>query len=298
MQAGLAQADVRVEQVYRTPFQAHNPMEPHGTVAVWNGPDNLTFYDATQGIFGDRRRIADLLGLQPANVRVVSLWIGGGFGSKGPTWSHVLLSAMAAKHVNRPVKLVLRRPQMFGPVGCRSETRQAIVIGAKRDGRLTCLSNDTYTHTSSFDEFVETATLPSRMLYSVPNNHTVQHVVRSDIGTPSYMRAPGETPGTFALEVALDELAYELKMDPLALRLKNYAEVDEEKNLPWSSKSLRECYSRGAERFRWSRRPVAPRSMSDGNTLIGWGMATSLYPSRRSESAARARLNADGSVLV
>jgi len=298
MQAGLAQADVRVEQVYRTPFQAHNPMEPHGTVAVWNGPDNLTVYDATQGIFGDRRRIADLLGLQPANVRVVSLWIGGGFGSKGPTWSHVLLSAMAAKHVNRPVKLVLRRPQMFGPVGCRSETRQAIVIGAKRDGRLTCLSNDTYTHTSSFDEFVETATLPSRMLYSVPNNHTVQHVVRSDIGTPSYMRAPGETPGTFALEVALDELAYELKMDPLALRLKNYAEVDEEKNLPWSSKSLRECYSRGAERFGWSRRPVAPRSMSDGNTLIGWGMATSLYPSRRSESAARARLNADGSVLV
>ncbi len=213
--AGLAQADIRIEETYTTPFQSHNPMETHSTIAVWDGPDKLTLYDASQGIFGDRKRVADLLGLRPANVRVISLYLGGGFGSKGPTWSHVLLCAMAARYVQRPVKLVLTRPQMFGPVGCRSETRQAISAGAKRDGTLTALQNDTLTHTSSFDDFTEPATTRTRMLYAAKNNATVQRLVRSDIGTPSYMRAPGEAPGTFALEVAMDELAHALKIDPL-----------------------------------------------------------------------------------
>jgi xanthine dehydrogenase YagR molybdenum-binding subunit len=287
--AGLSEADSRLEQTYTTPFQTHNPMEPHATIAVWQGNDKLTLYDATQGIFGDRKRVAELLGLQPENVRVISLYLGGGFGSKGPTWSHVLLCAMAAKQVQRPVKLVLARRQMFGPIGCRSETRQHISAGAKNDGTLTALKNDVATHTSSFDEFTETASLPARMLYSVPNNSTVQRLVRSDIGTPSYTRAPGECPGTFALEVALDELAYKLKMDPLELRLKNYAEQDEDKKLPWSSKTLRECYRMGAERFGWSQRPREPRSTREGNVLVGWGMATAVYPARRSPSSARAQ---------
>jgi xanthine dehydrogenase YagR molybdenum-binding subunit len=160
-------------------------MEPHATIAVWAGNDKLTLYDATQGIFGDRKRVADLLGLQPENVRVISLYLGGGFGSKGPTWSHVVLCAMAAKQVQRPVKLVLARRQMFGPIGFRSETRQHIVAGARTDGTLTALRNETISHTSSFDEFTETASLPTRMLYSVPNNSTQQRLVRSDIGTPS-----------------------------------------------------------------------------------------------------------------
>jgi xanthine dehydrogenase YagR molybdenum-binding subunit len=298
MQAGLAAADARVEQVYTTPFQHHNPMETHATVAVWEGADKLTLYDASQGIFGDRKRVAELLGLQTDNVRVISLYLGGGFGSKGPTWSHVMLCAMAARQVNRPVKLVLARPQMFGPVGCRTETRQTIAAGAKRDGTLTALSNDTLSHTSSFDEFTEPATMPTRMLYSVPNNFTRQRLVRSDIGTPSYTRAPGEAPGTFALEAALDELAYSLKMDPLALRLKNYAEQDEDKMRPWSGKSLRKCYEMGAEKFGWSKRSHEPRSMRDGNTLVGWGMATAVYPARRSEASALARLNADGTIHV
>ena len=205
---------------------------------------------------------------------------------------------MAARHVDRPVKLVLRRPQMFGPVGCRSETRQTISAGAARDGRLTVLTNDTLAHTSTMDEFTEPASLPTRMLYSTPNNRTAQKLVRSDIGTPSYTRAPGEAPGTFALEVAMDELAYALKMDPLELRMKNYAERDEDKNLPWSTKSLRECYRQGAERFGWARRKPEPRSMREGNTLIGWGMATSVYPARRSPASARARMYPDGRVLV
>jgi xanthine dehydrogenase YagR molybdenum-binding subunit len=294
----FASAPVRMEEIYSTAFHTHSPMEPHATIAVWDGPDKLTLYDATQGIFGDRKRVAGLLGLQEENVRVISLYLGGGFGSKGPTWSHTMLCAMAARQVNRPVKLAMRRPQMFGPVGCRSETQQTISIGASKDGRLTALSNDTLTHTSTFDDFTETATLPTRMLYSAPNNSTVQRLVKSDIGTPSYTRAPGEAPGTFALEVAMDELAYKLGMDPLEVRLINYAEQDEDKKLPWSGKQLRQCYQMGAEKFGWSKRNPAPRSMRQGNTLIGWGMATSVYPARRSPANARARINADGTVHV
>jgi xanthine dehydrogenase YagR molybdenum-binding subunit len=177
-------------------------------------PEKLTLYDTSQGIFGDRKRMAQLLGLDPENVRVVSLFLGGGFGSKGPTWSPAVICAMAARHVRRPVKLVVRRPQMFGPVGCRTATRQTISAAASKDGRLVALTNETLSHTSTMDEFVETATLPSRMLYSVPNNETIQRLVRSDIGTPSHTRAPGEAPGTFALAVAMDELAARLKIDP------------------------------------------------------------------------------------
>jgi xanthine dehydrogenase YagR molybdenum-binding subunit len=298
VQAGLAAADARIAHPYSTPFQHHNPMEPHATIAVWDGSDKLTLYDASQGIFGDRKRVADLLGLQPDNVRVVALYLGGGFGSKGPTWSHVLLCAMAARHVHRPVKLVLARPQMFGPVGCRTETRQTIAAGAKRNGTLTALRNETLSHTSTMDEFTESASVPTRMLYSVPNNSTQQRLIRSDIGTPSYTRAPGEAPGTYALEAAMDELAYALKMDPLELRRKNYADHDPDKNRPWSGKALDKCYDIGAQNFGWSRRPPEPRSMRDGNVLIGWGMATSVYPARRSEASAVARLYSDGTIHV
>ncbi|HEY4359874.1 MAG TPA: xanthine dehydrogenase family protein molybdopterin-binding subunit [Bryobacteraceae bacterium] len=294
----FSSAPVRMEEIYSTAFQTHSPMEPHATIAVWNGPDELTLYDTSQGIFGDRKRVANLLGLDVEKVRVVSLFVGGGFGSKGPSWSHTLLCAMAARHVNRPVKLVLRRPQTFGPVGFRSATQQTIALAAESDGRLVAARNQTITHTSTFDEFTETATFPTRMLYSVPNNTTTQTLVRSDIGTPSYTRAPGEAPGTFALEVAMDELAVRLKMDPLEFRLKNYADRDEDKNLPWSTKSLRACYLRGAEHFGWSQRNPEPRSQHDGHSLIGWGMATSVYPARRSPASARARLNADGTIVV
>jgi xanthine dehydrogenase YagR molybdenum-binding subunit len=173
-----------------------------------------------------------------------------------------------------------------------------VKAAAQSDGRLTAMTYDTLCHTSTFDEFIETASLPARMLYPMPNNSTSHRAVRSDIGTPSFTRAPGEAPGTYGLEAAIDELAYELNMDPLELRLKNYAETDPEKNLPWSSKSLRECYRLGAERFGWSKRPREPRSMRRGNILEGWGMATAVYPTRRGASNASARLNADGTFSV
>lgn len=298
MKAGMQAASAHFEHVYRTPHEVHNPMEPHATIAVWDKPDSLILYDSTQGVHTDRERVAQLLQLPKENVRVIAPYIGGGFGSKGPVWSHVIIVALAAKQLQRPVKIACSRPQMFGMLGYRSETRQAIAVGARADGSLTALSHDTVCLTSSFDEFVETASLASRMLYDVDNNSTSHKVIKSDLGTPNYMRAPGESVGTFALECAMDEMAHALKMDPIEFRLKNYAEQDPEKKLPWSSKSLRECYRQGAERFGWSKRSPEPRSMREGNTLIGWGMASAVYPTRRSPSSAHAELRADGSFYV
>ncbi len=298
LEAGLSLAEVRIEGVYTTPFETHSAMEPHATVAVWDGPDRLTLYDATQGIHPDKKRVAELLGLLPDNVRVVSEFVGGGFGSKGPTWSHVVLTAMAAQLAHRPVKLALTRPQMFGMVGWRSRTRQTVTVGARRDGRLTALRHDTVAQTSTFDEFMEAAGTAARMLYAVPNIATSHALVQTDIGTPSYTRAPGWAPGVFALECAMDEMADAVEMDPLAFRLRNYAEADPHTGRPWSLKALRECYRLGAERFGWERRPRQARSLREGHTLIGWGMATSVYPAHRSPAAAVAHLQPNGTVLV
>ncbi len=295
--AGRSQAAQRIEQTYITPAETHNPMEPHATIAMWEG-SKLTLFDATQGIFSDQERVAALLGIRPDDVHVVSLFLGGGFGSKGPTWSHVLLTAIAARQVNRPVKLVLFREQMFGPIGFRGRTRQTVEAAAKDDATLTVLRHDTIAQTSSFDEFVETASLSTRLLYQCPNVSTSHRLVRVDSGTPSFMRAPGEAPGTYALEAAMDELAYALKVDPMELRLRNYADQDPNKNKPWSSKSLRECYRAGAEQFGWANRKPQPRSMRNGNSLVGWGMATAIYPTRRGPAGAKAILRTDGSILV
>ncbi len=226
MTAGMRGADKHFEHVYRTPYEVHNPMEPHATIAVWDKPDSLVLYDSTQGVHSDRERVAQLLQLQKENVRVISPYIGGGFGSKGPVWSHVVIAALAAKQLQRPVKIACSRPQMFGMLGYRSETRQTIAVGAKSDGSLTALSNQTVCLTSRFDEFVETAALPTRMLYQVDNNVTGHKVIKSDLGTPNFMRAPGESVGSYALESAMDEMAVALKMDPVEFRLKNYAEQD------------------------------------------------------------------------
>lgn len=294
---GWQSASTRVGETYITPIQTHNAMEPHATVAVWEG-DHLTLYDATQGIFPARKRVADLFQIPVENVRIISHFVGGGFGSKGPVWSHVVLAAMAARQIGRPVKLELTRHQMFGPVGFRGETWQKLKLAATSGGALTLVQHDGVVETSVFDEFIETVGLSARMMYACPNIATSHRAVRLNIGTPSYTRAPGEAPGMYALESAMDELAYRLNLDPVELRLKNYADVDPESGKPWSSKSLKECYQTGAERFGWSRRTPQPRSMRDGNVLIGYGMATATYPTRRSPASARAQMQADGSVLV
>jgi xanthine dehydrogenase YagR molybdenum-binding subunit len=299
IEQGLAQAEVRIEQTYITPTEHHNPMEPHATTAVWEG-DKLTVYDATQYTFGVRKSLADGFGIPEENVRVVCHFIGGAFGCKGTMWSHVPLAALAARSVQRPVKLVLTRQQMFTGVGHRAETEQKITLGATKDGRLTALAHKGISHTceEALGEFVEPFTVATHMLYACPNLQTSQRIVRLNKGQPTFMRAPGETPGTYALEAALDELAYAVKLDPIELRLRNHADIDPDNNRPWSSKSLKECYQLGAEKFGWARRNPEPRSMRDGRYLIGMGMATATYPVYRFGASAIARMMQDGSVVV
>jgi len=294
---GLAGAAVTVEQTYITPLENHNPMEVHSTLAQWEG-DSLTLYESTQGITSVRNTVARHFGLTPDKVRVVAYFTGGGFGSKGGPWSHETLAAMAAREVGRPVKLVLTRRQMFGPVGGRPRTEQRVALGASRDGVLTGIRHHSKSTTSTIEDWVEPATSQTRMLYECPNVETQYDLVRVNVGTPTFMRAPGESTGTFALESAMDELAYALKMDPVALRLKNYAEKDPESGKPWSSKSLRECYESAATRFGWSRRNPEPRSTRDGRWLVGWGMATATYPARRAPAGAVARMMPDGTAWV
>lgn len=290
----FAAAPVRVDNVYTTPAEHHNPMEPHATVAAWDG-DNLTLHDATQGVFATRKRVAEVFGIPLSHVRVICPFIGGGFGCKGSTWPHTVLAAMAAKALHRPVKLVLDRPQMFGSVGWRPRTEQRVALGAARDGKLVSTIHTAKTNTSVFDIFVEPSTVLTKMLYDVPNLRVAQTLVRMNVSTPTYMRAPGESSGSFALESAMDELAYAAGIDPLELRLRNYAETDPGEKIPFSSKSLRECYRVAAERFGWSRRAAQPRSMRAGDELVGYGMATATYPTNRSMASALVRISADGS---
>jgi xanthine dehydrogenase YagR molybdenum-binding subunit len=291
--AGAAQIDVS----YRTPMEHHNPMEPHATIAVWER-DRLTLYDSTQYVAGDRNTVARTLGLTPDKVRVICPYVGGGFGCKGSTWSHVVLAAMAARRVGRPVKLVLERPQMFGPVGGRPNTEQRMLLAAAKDGALTAMRHNVVASTSFQEDWLEASAVVSRRMYAVPNQQTTHRLARLNIGTPTFMRAPGEATGTFALECAMDELAYELKVDPIQLRLRNYAARDPEKNKPWSSNALGECYRIGAERFGWARRDPRPLAMRDGNTLVGMGMACATYPVNRSAARASARILPDGSAVV
>ncbi|HEY2805525.1 MAG TPA: xanthine dehydrogenase family protein molybdopterin-binding subunit [Gemmatimonadales bacterium] len=294
--AGLAAAHARVSAVYRTPLETHNAMEPHATIASWDG-DDLLLLDSTQYVFGVKRFVAKTLGVDEARVRVVAKFTGGAFGSKGSPWSHVLLAAMAARQVHRPVKVVLSRRQMFGLVGGRPWTVQELSLGAAAGGKLTAIRHIATTSTSAFEDWVEPSTLQTRMLYAVPALETSQKLVSLNVGTPTFNRGPGESSGTFALESALDELAEQLGMDPIALRQANYAETDPESGHPWSSKSLRECYQLGAERFGWARRQ-RPRQLADGDTLIGMGVASATYPTRRSPASALARLQDDGTILV
>jgi xanthine dehydrogenase YagR molybdenum-binding subunit len=294
----LASAKARVDVTYSTPVQTHNPMELHAAIAVWQGPDRLTLYDASQGIFGARKKLAVLFGLDPKNVRVISHYVGGGFGSKGSPWSHLGLCALAARELGRGVKLVLSRPQMFALVGHRPRTEQHLVLAADQRGKLLAIRHEVTSDTSRFDEFSEPSALQTRMLYACPNVETRHRLVRVDLPTPTFMRAPGEATGTFALESAMDELAYELHMDPIALRIANHADRDPNEDKPWSSKSLLQCYARAAARFGWSKRAHVPRALRRGRHWIGSGMATATYPARQSAASAQASARRDGSIVV
>jgi xanthine dehydrogenase YagR molybdenum-binding subunit len=297
--AHFAQAAVQVSQTYRTPIEHHNPMEPHATVALWEG-DRLTIWTATQGVMGARRNLAAAFGIAPEDVTILSPFVGGGFGSKGNTWPPVVLAAMAARQVGRPVRLVVTRQQMFTSNGYRPRTVQRLKLGAATDGTLLALRHDGITQMSdpSLGEFAEPVAMPARMLYACANIATSHRLVAVNQGLPTYMRAPGEASGMFALESAMDELAVALRMDPIALRLKNYAESDPTEKKPFASKGRRACYAQGAAAFGWDRRTPEPRSMRSGRFLVGMGMATSTYPTNRQPAAARVVLRRDGTALV
>jgi xanthine dehydrogenase YagR molybdenum-binding subunit len=293
-----ATATARIDQIFETPPETHNPMEPHATVAIWEAPDRLNVFDSTQSVFGVRRKLAAAFDLPLDHVRVRARFVGGAFGCKGSAWSHVLIAALAAKHVGRPVKLVLSRPQMFGMVGGRPQTRQRVTLGADATGKLVALRHQSHSTTSRFDFFVEPSAGQAGHLYASPNIETTQRVVQLDIGTPTFMRAPGESSGSFALESALDELAHALSIDPIALRLTNYAKRDPIDDRPFSSKGLRTCYEEGARRFGWERRSPTPATQQRDGLQIGMGMATAAYPVNYSKAHAEARIHRDGTAEV
>jgi len=298
VEAGLAAATKSIEAIYETPIQYHNAMEPHAIVAAWDG-DTLSIDTPSQGLAMAQGRIAGLFGIAPENIHIRSPFLGGGFGSKGLISGPQLLGILAARLVGKPVKLVLRREHMYGPVGHRSASRQRLRIGADHDGLLTAIDHRARVASSTFDDFFEPAADASHTLYASPAIATSHEAVRVDTGTPLFMRAPGEATGSIALESAIDELADACGMDPLAFRLKNYAEVEPISGKPFSSKALRECYAQGAERFGWSRRPLAPRQWRDeAGLLVGWGMGTATFPALMFAAEARAVVRRDGSGLM
>jgi xanthine dehydrogenase YagR molybdenum-binding subunit len=295
--ASMAKATVMLEETYTTPIQNHNSMETHSTLAWWQG-DRLNLYNSTQSIGVDRQVLAKAFDIPPDNVRVQCPYTGGGFGSKGSPWSHVFLAAMAARAVGRPVKLALDRNQMFGPVGSRPATVQKIRLGASANGRLLGVEHNVILTASVMEDFLEPCAATTRMLYASESNATTHRLVDMNLGVGTYMRAPGEASGSAALESALDELAIKLKMDPVELRLVNYAEKDEGKNLPFTSKHLRACYEQAGKRFGWSRRSSRPGERLEGNALIGCGMATSTRRAGRSAAEAVVRILPNGRAFV
>ena len=296
--SGWTGADKRVEATYDTAAQYHNAMEPHAIVAQWTG-DDLLIDTPSQGMAMAQARIAGLFGIDPSQIHIRSPFLGGGFGSKGLISGPQVLGVMAARLVGRPVKLVLRREQMYGPVGHRAATRQTLRVGAKADGGLTVLDHHIVTASSTFDDFFEPSGGVTHTLYASPALSTTYEAVRLDIGTPLFMRAPGEASGSVALEAAIDEMANACGMDPLDFRLKNYAEVEPLSGKPFSSKALRQCYAQGAERFGWAKRSRQPRQMRDeAGLLVGWGMGTATFPALMFHAEARAELRADGTGTI
>ena len=291
-------AAVWIEEEYILPTETHNPMELHAIVANWEAADKLTVYDKTQGPKDTQRSLMQAFQLPEANVQVIAEYVGGGFGSALRVWPHEIAAVLAAKKINKPVKLVLTRDQMFTTVGYRPYTWQKIGLGATADGKLTGLTHLAIAQTSAYETFTEGVTNASKFLYACPNVNTDYKVVALDVATPSWMRGPGEATGCFALESAIDELSYKLGLDPIELRLRNYAETDPERNLPWSSKYLKECYQLGAEKIGWSNRNPAPRSMQENGMLVGYGMSTGVFSAMRWNATVKAILRSDGTLLL
>lgn len=288
---------VRVDATYTTPAEHNNPMEPHATMATWEG-DSLTVQDSNQGGQSVRQAMAKVFALRPEDVRVVAAHVGGGFGSKGTPRPNVVLAAMAARVVDRPVKIALTRQHMFSLVGYRTPTIQRMRLGSDPDGILASLAHDVVEQTATVMEFAEQSALVSRVMYAAPHRRTTHRLARLDVPIPSWMRAPGECPGSFALESAMDELAVAAGVDPVELRIRNEPPVDPETGAPFSSRHLVECLRAGADRFGWVDRDPRPRRRREGRWLVGAGVASSTYPFNVVPATARVAVDTEGRYTV
>jgi xanthine dehydrogenase YagR molybdenum-binding subunit len=288
---------VRIDNSYTLPREHHNAMEPHSTVAQWED-GRLTLWDKTQWVDNVREEMARIFGIPAESVRVINPFVGGAFGSALRTWPHVTLAALAAKQAGRPVRLELTRRQLYYSVGFRPHTTQRVALGADYDGRLTAIIHEAVGQTSTYEEFAEATLDPAAVTYACANRRTNYQLIKTNTNTPCPMRGPGHATGLLAQEIAMDELAAELRIDPIELRLRNFAERSPKKDLPWSSNGLRECYRTGAERFGWSERTTQPRSMRKGRDLVGYGMAAAINTAPRYPAQARATFLADGTVVV
>ncbi|TVT39490.1 xanthine dehydrogenase family protein molybdopterin-binding subunit [Hymenobacter setariae] len=289
---------IKIEGEYVIPTEMHHPMEMQSITAHWEAPDRLTLYDKTQGTLATRRDFAKEWGLPEANVKVIATFVGGAFGNALHSWPHESAAIIAAKVVNRPVKLMLTREQMFTQVGYRPYTWQKLGMSATPDGKITAITHESIGQTSTYEEFTESTLAQTRMMYASPNLTTRYRLAALDIGSPIWMRGPGEATGAFALESAMDEMAHLLNLDPLEFRLRNYTDTDPEKNRPWSTKFLKECYKLGADRIGWSNRKLKPGSLRDGEWLVGYGMGVGTFGAHRGGAHASAQLRPDGTVLM
>ncbi len=296
-EAAFANAPAKVDATYATPYQNQAPMEPHATMAEWDGP-KLTVHSAQQLTTSPQEGLARTLNIPKENVRVVTRYVGGGFGSKLPYYYEATLAAIAARSLRRPVKVGMTRPQLFHMTSHRSASEQRVRLGADLDGRLIAYGQDALVQTASFDQYVEPVMLAARTLYASPNRLTRHRLAKLDLPRSDSMRAPGDAIGLMALECAMDELGEQLRLDPVELRLRNDTQTDPERNLPFASRHLADCLREGAIRFGWNKRVAKPASVSDGRWLIGLGMACAIRGDILRSASARARLERDQRLVV
>jgi xanthine dehydrogenase YagR molybdenum-binding subunit len=296
-EAAFAASDFKVDAIYTTPYEHHNPMEPHATLAAWSG-DEVTIYTSAQTLANFQAAIANTLQIPPDKVHLVSRFIGGGFGSKLIVHTDTILAALAARELQRPVKIALTRQQMFANAGHRAKMIQSVRLSADRDGKLTGIAHDVCSATSRFEEYCEQTAVFARSLYAAPNRITRHRLVGLDTNRGEWMRSPGEAPGMLAFECAMDELAYQIGIDPIELRIRNEPEVDPERNVPFSTRNLVACMQEGARRFGWEQRQAKPGTVREGRKLIGHGMAAAIRPNYLGAAAARIGIDGTGRVKV
>ncbi len=293
----FSNAEFKIEAEYETPIEHHHPMEPHSSIAVWEG-EKLILYNSAQIVNGAQNSAASTLNIPPANVRIVTPHIGGGFGSKGGQWANMVLAAVAAKMVNRPVKLALTRQQMFTSVGLRQRNVQKLRLSATKEGKLTAVSHETITHSAINNEFSEPCGDCTKIMYDAPNSLISYRIAPMNIILPTYTRGPGKSTGSFALESAIDELAYALKMDPIAFRIKNEPAKDPSNGKPWSSRTTVQCLREGAKAFGWDKRKLEPKQNIQGDYSIGYGVGCGTYPARQRDSSAIIKLSRNGNEVT